>query len=154
MTALRRGHEPMSLSVPSTPPPLPLPHTTNPPTPNYTSSSSPQLPYLSALFLISFDLHRGYEVTWSRSIPGLTVEGDVEYKSLPSGLHAVERDVVYFTHGVHAGVSCFVRRTLEGREGEGLRGARMISVGALVPLSYGRLGRGWLRVEGLGELAE
>jgi hypothetical protein len=36
---------------------------------------------------------------------------------------------------------------------EDARNARMIAVGVLVPLSYGRLGRAWRHAPGLKELA-
>jgi DENN domain-containing protein 11 len=37
---------------------------------------------------------------------------------------------------------------------ESQRNAQMLSVGALVPLSYGRLGKSWRHAEGLKELAK
>ncbi|KAJ1303631.1 hypothetical protein OPQ81_008059 [Rhizoctonia solani] len=65
----------------------------------------------------------------SRS-PASMLEGVVEYKSLPSG--------------------AFVNAPTDE---EGSRHARMIAVGVLVPLSYGRLGRAWRHAEALKDLA-
>lgn len=74
----------------------------------------------------------------------------VEFSSLPSGLHNLKEDLVYFVHGQYAGVSAFVNVPAGDEE----RGALMLSVGALVPLSYGRLGRSWRHAEGLKALAK
>ncbi|KAK2589827.1 hypothetical protein QQS21_012498 [Conoideocrella luteorostrata] len=108
------------------------------------------LPPISALFLIDFDVKAGYTITWKRAIPDLELDGQVEYKSLPSGLHTVRDDLIYFVDGAHAGLSAFVNEPCEEEEA---RNARMIAVGILVPLSYGRLGRAWRHAERLKELA-
>ena len=73
----------------------------------------------------------------------------VEYKALPSGLHNVKEDLVYFVSNGYAGVSAFINHTSTLEE----RGALMLSVGALVPLSYGRLGRSWKHARNLKKLA-
>lgn len=111
----------------------------------------PDLPSISALFLIDFDVKAGYTIVWKQAIPGLELEGIVEYKSLPSGLHTVSEDLIYFVHeDGYAGLSAFVNAPTDE---EGARHARMIAVGVLVPLSYGRLGRAWRHAEGLKEMA-
>ena len=113
--------------------------------------SPPDLPPISALFLIEFDVKAGYTIVWKSAEPGLEIEGLVEYKSLPSGLHTVTHDLIYFVHeGAHAGMSAFVN---EPCEEEGARHVRMIAVGVLVPLSYGRLGRAWKHAEALKRMA-
>lgn len=109
-----------------------------------------QLPPVSALFLIDFDVKAGYTITWKRAVPHVELDGQVEYKSLPSGLHTVRHDLIYFVDGAHAGLSAFVNEPCEEEEA---RNARMIAVGILVPLSYGRLGRAWRHAENLKELA-
>jgi hypothetical protein len=107
------------------------------------------LPPISALFLIYFDIKAGYTIGWKRSLPGIELDGVVEYKSLPSGLHTVKDDLIYFVHENHAGLSAFVNKPAA----EEVRNARMIAVGAMVPLSYGRLGRCWKHAEKLKEIA-
>ncbi|KAA8900328.1 hypothetical protein FN846DRAFT_959094 [Sphaerosporella brunnea] len=107
-----------------------------------------ELPPLAALFLIRFDTKKGYTIEWQRCASGVNLDG-VEFKSLPSGLHNLTEDLIYFVHGPYAGVSAF----LHVDAGEQERGALMVSAGVLVPLSYGRLGRSWRHAEGLKELA-
>jgi hypothetical protein len=102
--------------------------------------------------LIDFDVKTGYNILWKRAVPGLDLEGVVEYKSLPSGLHTVSDDLIYFVHdGGHAGLSAFVNSRTDEDEA---RNARMIAVGVLVPLSYGRLGRAWRHAEELKDMAQ
>ncbi|KAL8715508.1 MAG: hypothetical protein Q9220_000844 [cf. Caloplaca sp. 1 TL-2023] len=110
-----------------------------------------ELPHIAALFLVRFDVRTGYAIAWKKSLPGLDVANSVEYKSLPSGLHNVQKDTIYFVHDdEYAGISSFVNRKIGGNE----RNALMLAVGALIPLSYGRLGKSWRHVERLHELAE
>ncbi|RFU35734.1 hypothetical protein B7463_g596, partial [Scytalidium lignicola] len=130
MTAARRGQEPLKLDVPE-------------------SDSNHDLPPISALFLIYFDIKAGYTVSWKRVLPGVGVEGVVEYKSLPSGLHTVSEDLIYFIHENHAGLSAFINAPAD----EESRNARMIAVGVMVPLSYGRLGRSWKHADMLKKIA-
>jgi hypothetical protein len=119
--------------------------------PSGPSNALPDLPPISALFLIDFDVKAGYTIVWKQAEPGLELEGVVEYKSLPSGLHTVKDDLIYFVHDAgYAGLSAFVNMPCDEEEA---RHARMIAVGILVPLSFGRLGRAWRHVEGLKEMA-
>jgi hypothetical protein len=108
------------------------------------------LPPVSALFLIYFDVKAGYTIGWKRSLPGIELEGVVEYKSLPSGLHTVKDDLIYFVHQNNAGISAFINAPAA----EESRNARMLAVGAMVPLTYGRLGRCWKHAEKLKEMAK
>ncbi|KAJ5088588.1 Protein of unknown function DUF2347 [Penicillium angulare] len=105
-------------------------------------------PGIAALFVITFDIRTGYVVSWKRTAPGVDIEGVVEYKSLPSGLHNVTEDLVYFVDGQYAGISAFVN--LPAAEEE--RNARMFAIGVLVPLSSGRLGKSWRHAPKLKEL--
>ena len=89
-----------------------------------------------------------YTITWKRSLDNIDLDG-VEYKSLPSGLHSVKEDLVYFIHRDCAGVSCFVQEESDAQH----RNASFAAVGVLVPLSYGRLGRSWMRAAALRQLA-
>ncbi|KAH9898926.1 hypothetical protein F4778DRAFT_782525 [Xylariomycetidae sp. FL2044] len=124
-------------------------HVRLPPKPSLPAAL-PDLPPISALFLIDFDVKAGYTITWKASEPGVELEGVVEYKSLPSGLHTVSDDLIYYVHDGYAGLSAFVNAPVEDTE---VRNARMLAVGVLVPLSYGRLGRAWRHADGLKRLA-
>jgi DENN domain-containing protein 11 len=55
----------------------------------------------------------------------------------------------YFIHDGHAGISAFLNEPAPESE----RNASMLSVGVLVPLEYGRMGKSWLHAEGLKDLA-
>ncbi|KAJ5158088.1 Protein of unknown function DUF2347 [Penicillium coprophilum] len=111
-------------------------------------SSMESPPAIAALFVISFDIRAGYVVSWKRTAPGVEVEGVVEYKSLPSGLHNVTEDLVYFVHEQYAGISAFLNLPATAAE----RNAKMFAIGVLVPLSTGRLGKSWRHAPRLKEL--
>lgn len=115
---------------------------------SHIAAPSQDLPPIHALFHIKFDLKAGYSLAWKRALPGVELDGVVEYKSLPSGLHTVKEDLIYFVHGSYAGLSAFMNVP----DGEEQRNARMFAVGVLVPLSLGRLGRSWKHAEGLKAL--
>ena len=133
--ASRRGHPPLSVRPP----------------PPGSPALLPDLPPISALFLIDFDVKAGYTIIWKEAVAGVELEGVVEFKSLPSGLHTVPEDLIYFVHeGGYAGLSAFVNIRVEEEEA---RHARMIAVGVLVPLTYGRLGRAWRHSQGLKDMA-
>ena len=89
-----------------------------------------------------------YTIAWKQTQPGTDLDG-VEYQCLPSGLHSVREDLVYFIHNNYAGVSAFV----QGDADEAHRNASFVAVGALVPLSYGRLGKSWEHARDLRRLA-
>lgn len=91
---------------------------------------------------------QSYKLAWQRTVPGLELDG-VEFKCLPSGLHSVKEDLVYFVQGTHAGVSAFVQKKADAQH----RNAVLVCVGALVPLAYGRLGRSWSYAPELRRLA-
>lgn len=146
MAASRRGQPELHVRLPPSSPVTGIGLTTG------TSLAAPHLhlPPISALFLIEFDVKAGYTLTWKAAQPGIELEGAVEYKSLPSGLHTVTDDLIYFVHDDYAGLSAFVNAPVEDTEA---RNARMLAVGVLVPLSYGRLGRAWRHAEALKEIA-
>ncbi|EXJ83669.1 hypothetical protein A1O1_07293 [Capronia coronata CBS 617.96] len=112
-------------------------------------SSEPPVPPIAAAFLVNFDHRKGYTLVWHRSIDEAQVEGVVEFKSLPSGLHNVEEDLVYFIHDKYSGLSAFINKP----DGQSERAARMLAVGVLVPLEFGRTGRSWRHAEALQALA-
>jgi hypothetical protein len=116
--------------------------------------SLPDLPPLAALFLIVFDHRTGYCLLWKRAASeqvSSALEGLVEFRSLPSGLHTVSDDVVYWVlDRDHGGISAFVNRATDDSSS---RNARMLAVGAVVPLAGGRLGRAWRHAAALKALA-
>ncbi|KAF2011079.1 hypothetical protein BU24DRAFT_427287 [Aaosphaeria arxii CBS 175.79] len=116
---------------------------------NNNNNSENLAPQLSALFLIRFDKKVGYTIAWKRTASDIPLDGEVEFKSLPSGLHGVKSDLVYFVHEGYAGLSAFAN----GEAGEEDRNAQFVAVGILVPLSYGRLGRSWLHARRLMKIA-
>ncbi|KAI1432956.1 hypothetical protein GGR50DRAFT_671654 [Xylaria sp. CBS 124048] len=134
MAASRRGQPDLHVRLPSNPAVVAL----------------PDLPAISALFLISFDIKAGYTILWKAAKPGVELEGVVEYKSLPSGLHTVSEDLIYFVHDDYAGLSAFINAPVDD---VAARNACMLAVGVLVPLSYGRLGRAWKHAESLKAIA-
>jgi hypothetical protein len=146
MAASRRGQPELHVRLPPRSPGTGAGLTTG----TSIAASQLDLPPTSALFLIEFDVKAGYTLTWKAAQPGIELEGTVEYKSLPSGLHTVPDDLIYFVHGAYAGLSAFVNAPVQDTEA---RNARMLAVGVLVPLSYGRLGRAWRHAEGLKEIA-
>jgi hypothetical protein len=79
----------------------------------------------------------------------VTLDGAVEFKSLPSGLHDVKSDLVYFVHQGYAGLSAFAKGEASAED----RNANFVSVGILVSRAYGRLGRSWLLADRLRKLA-
>ncbi|KAI1609401.1 hypothetical protein EDD37DRAFT_640455 [Exophiala viscosa] len=113
------------------------------------TSSEPPIPHIAALFVVKFDHRKGYTLGWHRATEDVTLEGVVEYKSLPSGLHSVEEDLVYFIHDEYAGLSTFINKPDEQSD----RAARMLAVGVIVPLEHGRMGRSWRHAVVLKELA-
>ncbi|KIW30947.1 hypothetical protein, variant 1 [Cladophialophora immunda] len=113
------------------------------------TTNEPPSPPILAIFLVNFDHRKGYTLGWHRSLDDVPVEGVVEFKSLPSGLHNVEEDLVYFIHDDYAGLSAFVNKADDQAD----RAARMLAVGALVSLEHGRMGRIWRHAESLMELA-
>jgi len=121
-----------------------------PHTPLEAPGSKPDPPPLAALFLIKFDLKVGYTIAWKRSIPEAPLESIVEFKSLPSGLHNVDEDLVYFSHQSFAGISAFQKAKASVSE----RNASFVAVGALVRLQDGRLGRAWEHAAQLRTLAQ
>ncbi|KAF3398316.1 Protein LCHN [Penicillium rolfsii] len=122
----------------------------NPSTIDISRTSMESPPGIAALFVIRFDIRAGYVVSWKRTASGVEVEGVVEYKSLPSGLHNVHEDLIYFVHEQYAGISAFLNQPAEEAE----RNAKMFAIGVLVPLSSGRLGKSWRHAPKLKELTQ
>ncbi|KIJ67315.1 hypothetical protein HYDPIDRAFT_148817 [Hydnomerulius pinastri MD-312] len=102
-----------------------------------------------AIFHASFHPTKGNLVDWClKASDDLQLDG-VEFSTLPSGLHLVDRDVVYFTKDTHSGVCVFRRRrTTE----HGQRGFRLSSLGILLVKSTRP--RPWRHVEALKSLVD
>ncbi|KAI4740600.1 hypothetical protein E4T50_08960 [Aureobasidium sp. EXF-12298] len=118
-----------------------------------SKSAEVALPPIAALFLVVFDRKVGcvMECTPDKQPADdgpVELDGVVEYKSLPSGLHNCDSDLVYFVHEQYAGISAFANRPAHESE----RNAHFAAVGVLVPLTYGRLGRSWLHAHQLRRL--
>ncbi|KAL4071859.1 hypothetical protein J3A83DRAFT_4236902 [Scleroderma citrinum] len=102
-----------------------------------------------AIFHASFHPTKGNVVDWClKASDGLSLDG-VEFSTLPSGLHLVDRDVVYFTKDIHAGVSVFRRRRTSEH---GQRGFRLSALGVL--LARSSRPRPWLHVDALNALID
>lgn len=108
-----------------------------------TSQSLSRTP-LSAIFLVQFDVKSGYELKWSKVIDESVSLKGVEFKSLPSGLHEVEREVISFVqpkseesfNDLLYGVSVFHQNLDSMREDNSRSNVRMFSLGILVDPSH------------------
>ncbi|KAH7886752.1 hypothetical protein F5I97DRAFT_1869973 [Phlebopus sp. FC_14] len=102
-----------------------------------------------AIFHTSFHPTKGNLVDWClKASEDLQLDG-VEFSTLPSGLHLVDRDVVYFAKDAHSGVCIFRRRrTTE----HGQRGFRLSSLGILLVKSTRP--RPWRHVDALKTLVD
>ncbi|KAF9530702.1 hypothetical protein CPB83DRAFT_810102 [Crepidotus variabilis] len=104
---------------------------------------------LVAIFHASFHPTKGNVVDWSlKASDELNLdELQLEFSALPSGLHLVEQDVVYFTKESQHGV-CIFRRRKTGEQGH--RGFRLSSLGIL--LAKSERPRPWRHVKELKQL--
>ncbi|KAL1942164.1 hypothetical protein VTO73DRAFT_6228 [Trametes versicolor] len=85
-----------------------------------------------AIFHASFHPTQGNVIDWSLKASEDLDLSHVEFSCLPSGLHLIERDVIYFNKDEHQGVCVFRRRqTTE----HGHRGFRLSSFGVLLAKS-------------------
>ncbi|KAI1784570.1 hypothetical protein LXA43DRAFT_1122371 [Ganoderma leucocontextum] len=87
---------------------------------------------LVAIFHASFHRTQGNIIDWSLKASEDLDLSHVEFSSLPSGLHLIERDVVYFTKDDYQGVCVFRRRRTSE---DGHRGFRLSSLGVLLAKS-------------------
>ncbi|KAK0201194.1 hypothetical protein DFS33DRAFT_1375835 [Desarmillaria ectypa] len=85
-----------------------------------------------AIFHASFHPTQGNVIDWSIKASDDVLLDNLEFSALPSGLHLVEQDVIYFTKDERHGVCVFRRRkTTE----QGHRGFRLSSLGILLAKS-------------------
>ncbi|KAK7047595.1 hypothetical protein VNI00_006363 [Paramarasmius palmivorus] len=85
-----------------------------------------------AIFHASFHPTRGNVIDWSLKTSDDVELDNLEFNTLPSGLHLVDQDVVYFSKDGHQGV-CAFRRVKTAEQGQ--RGFRLSSLGVLVAKS-------------------
>ncbi|WWC86366.1 uncharacterized protein L201_001242 [Kwoniella dendrophila CBS 6074] len=85
------------------------------------------LPPLAAIFLTHFDDIQGQSVIFYASLPNLPAD-TIEHTTLPSGLHALDSDLVLFTHHELPGAGVFRSRLSD----EGARGRRMGTLGVVL----------------------
>ncbi|KAG6856209.1 hypothetical protein H0H87_006605 [Tephrocybe sp. NHM501043] len=102
---------------------------------------------LAAIFHASFHPTQGNLVDWSLKASDDLNLDNIEFSVLPSGLHLVDRDVVYFTKDGQHGVCIFRRRKTQE---EGQRGYRLSSLGIL--LARARRPRPWRHTSSLKDL--
>ncbi|KAG6919703.1 hypothetical protein DXG01_002649 [Tephrocybe rancida] len=104
---------------------------------------------LVAIFHASFHPTQGNLVDWSLKASDDLNLDNIEFSVLPSGLHLVDRDVVYFTKDGQHGVCIFRRRKTQE---EGQRGYRLSSLGIL--LARSRRPRPWHHTSALKDLVD
>ncbi|PPQ99371.1 hypothetical protein CVT24_009201 [Panaeolus cyanescens] len=100
-----------------------------------------------AVFHASFHPTKGNIVDWSLKASDDLNLDQLEFSALPSGLHLIERDVIYFTKDNQPGVCVFMRRPTNE---PGHRGFRLSSLGIL--LARSQRPRPWRHVEALKKL--
>ncbi|KAJ3753991.1 hypothetical protein EV360DRAFT_87263 [Lentinula raphanica] len=87
---------------------------------------------LVAIFHASFHPTRGNIIDWSlKASEDLNLD-NIEFNALPSGLHLIEQDTVYFSKDGHQGV-CAFRRVKSTEAGH--RGFRLSSLGVVLAKS-------------------
>ncbi|KAJ7641307.1 hypothetical protein FB45DRAFT_354788 [Roridomyces roridus] len=100
-----------------------------------------------AIFHSSFHPTRGNIIDWALKASDDLNLDNLEFNTLPSGLHLVEQDVVYFSKGGQRGVCIFRRRKTVDH---GHRGFRLSSLGIL--LAKSARPRPWRHVAALKQL--
>ncbi|WWC99799.1 hypothetical protein V866_006707 [Kwoniella sp. B9012] len=85
------------------------------------------LPPLAAIFLTHFDDIKGQSVIFYASLPNLPAE-TIEHTTLPSGLHALDSDLVLFVHHELPGAGVFRNRLSDASS----RGRKMGTLGVVL----------------------
>ncbi|KAF9391796.1 hypothetical protein CPB97_005433 [Podila verticillata] len=103
------------------------------------------IPSIDAIFITRFDTRQGNVLEWCDAVPDLALN-NVEFASLPSGLHNTTEDVIYFRLEGCMGLAVYVN--VESNRAEH-RGAQMIALGILVKPSAetGRCGQVWRHIQ-------
>ncbi|KAF9970164.1 hypothetical protein BGZ73_007214 [Actinomortierella ambigua] len=115
------------------------------------SHSSSDLPRIDIIFVVRFDTKRGNVLEWT-SDNEEDLSG-IEFSAMPSGLHNVSSDVIYFRHREYVGVAAYVSVAIDSVAD---RGALMAAVGVLIKpcADSGRCGQVWRHVEFLQSQAK
>ncbi|KAI0686467.1 hypothetical protein BC835DRAFT_1379466 [Cytidiella melzeri] len=105
-----------------------------------------------AIFHCSFHPTRGNVIDWSLKAAEDINLTNIEFCCLPSGLHTIGEDVVYFSHNDQPGLCIFRRRRTEEH---GHRGFRLSSLGVLLagPIPP-QTTQPWLHVPSLKSLVQ
>ncbi|CAI2166077.1 15532_t:CDS:10 [Funneliformis geosporum] len=96
---------------------------------------------LIAVYVVRFDTKKGNMIEWQYP-EDFDLKG-IEFQSLPSGLHSVSKDMIYFTRPPFIGLSVFRNESTLDQSVD--RGAHMAAVGILVSptTETGLCGRPW-----------
>ncbi|KAJ1955019.1 hypothetical protein IWQ62_005621 [Dispira parvispora] len=84
---------------------------------------------INAVFITEFHVHHGNCLRFQ--YPAAIDLPQIEFLSMPSGLHQVTDDVIYFSLGKYYGMSCYGTIRVFGKEASALRGAKMLAIGAV-----------------------
>ncbi|KAF5341551.1 hypothetical protein D9758_012571 [Tetrapyrgos nigripes] len=112
-----------------------------------SSFSGPMANDLVAIFHASFHPTRGNVIDWSLKVSDDIELDNLEFSALPSGLHLVDQDIVYFSKNGYQG-ACAFRRVKSTEQGH--RGFRLSSLGILVEKTARP--RPWQHVSALKDL--
>lgn len=112
-----------------------------------STDSTPQ--DIVAIFHTSFHPTQGNVVDWSMKASDNIDLRNVEYSSLPSGLHTIQEDVVYILQDGYSGICVFRRRPTDV---DGHRGSHLSSIGILLEKST--RARPWTHLQALQDLAD
>ncbi|GBB97021.1 hypothetical protein RclHR1_00290019 [Rhizophagus clarus] len=104
-------------------------------------SQSDHVSNVVAIYIVRFDTKKGNMVEWQYP-EDFDLKG-IEFQALPSGLHAVSKDIIYFTRPPFIGVCVFRNEPTFDQSLD--RGAHMAAVGVLVipTAETGLCGRPW-----------
>ncbi|KAL9937764.1 hypothetical protein V8E36_003309 [Tilletia maclaganii] len=91
---------------------------------------------VEGVFIARFHVRTGNSLSfvWPPALEQDLTKASAEWKALPSGSHAVERDTIYFTlSNTRTAVACFrnVALAASADDAQQQRGARMLSIGAI-----------------------
>ncbi|CAG8515150.1 9134_t:CDS:10, partial [Acaulospora morrowiae] len=101
-----------------------------------------------AIFVTRFDTKKGNIIEWQYPKGKTHLDlGGIEFQSIPSGLHLVSEDIIYFYRPPFIGLSVFMNEPTMDQSQD--RGAHMAAVGILVSptVGTGLCGSPWRHIE-------